>query len=120
MKEENYYKTIDLPHLRATIYFMDLSKLKGIPHQGSAYTCIIDETDELKKEKMWLSIGIFYSNIEKAVKKIAYMPMIFHEIIHALQILCKERIMKFENEEEHFAYITSYILEELLSLTPTK
>jgi hypothetical protein len=110
------FRSVSLPHLRAEVHFMDLSKLKGIPIMGSAYTCIMGG----EKEDMSLDICIFYEQIEKSIKRIECMPMICHEIIHALQILCEQRIMVIEEEKEHLAYITSYLLENLLLPIPNK
>lgn len=109
------YRSAEIPHLRATVYFMDLSKLKGIPHKGSAYTCVIGETDD-----MHIDIGIFISNIKKAVNSISYMPAIFHEITHAIQILCEQRNMTIETESEHTAMLASYMAEKLLDLYPSR
>lgn len=90
---------------------MDLTKLKGMEIKGSAYTCVFGEDDNLN-----LDIAIFYTDIANSVKKIECMPMIFHEIIHAIQIICEKRSMNIEQESEHFGYITSYITENLLEV----
>lgn len=112
MKEEiQSYKTVDIPHLRAKVHFCDMSKLKGVPIEGSGYTCIIGESDD-----MHLDIGVFYEDIEDSIKRIECMPMIFHEIMHVIQALCEARSMVIEEEKEHTGYLTSYLTEQLLEL----
>lgn len=100
---------IELPHLRATVGFADLTKLKGVPEQGSAYTTLISESPDKD-----ILIGVFIKDINKSIKIIGRFPMIAHEVVHVLQILCEHRMMTAEKESEHLAYITSYLLEELL------
>nr|AKH47789.1 hypothetical protein [uncultured marine virus] len=109
--KEIAYKFVEIPHLRVTVYFMDLTKLKGVEIQGSAYTTIFDED-----ENMNLNIGVFYEKIEKNVKRIECMPMIIHEIVHALQYICERRNIDMEEEKEHMGYMASYLTEKLLCL----
>jgi hypothetical protein len=106
------YKTVEIPHLRATVRFFDLSKLKGIPIQGSAYTCILGE----ESKNGAVEIGIFFEDIKGTVKMLERQPTIGHEIVHAIQILCEKRSMKVENEVEHLAYIYHYLHEQLLGI----
>ena len=113
MKEIESYKKAHIPHLRATVHFMDLSKLKGVEVKGSAYTTIFEQD-----ENMNLTVGIFYQNIEESVKRIACMPMIFHEIVHALQYICEQRSIDMELEKEHIGYMASFLTEHLLDLNP--
>lgn len=105
MKKLQTFKTIDLPHLYFKIHFMDLSKLQGLDLKGGAgYTCTFEDD----------SATIFIKDIEKSVKDINAIPVIAHEIIHALQIICEKYQMRFENEQEHMAYIMYHCLNELI------
>jgi hypothetical protein len=47
------------------------------------------------------------------------MPMIFHEIVHALQYICERRGIDMEEEKEHMGYLASFLTEQLLGLHPT-
>lgn len=107
------HKRVKLDYLRVEIFFYDLSKLKGIEIKGSGFTTIQSE-DEMAN----LEIGVFLSDIENLT--LAHMPMVMHEIVHILQIICEKRSMQFENEVEHTAYIAHYLLEQLLGEALTK
>ena len=99
------YKTIKIPHLRFSVHFFDMSKLQGVEKKGSGYTCILEDG----------SATVFIEDIEKSIKKMECVPIITHEIIHVIQIICEKYNMKIENEVEHMAYIVHYLLEELLT-----
>jgi hypothetical protein len=99
------YKSLDIPHLRFTVRFMDMKYLKGIEVQGSGYTCISGENEAT----------IFIENIEQTVTDLKLTPWLAHEIVHVLQIICTKYNMRFENEQEHMAYLMHYLLSELLS-----
>ena len=105
-----HFKEVEFPHLRAKVKFFDLSKLKGVPIQGSGYTNIMS-VDELRN----IEIGVFFEDIEANLKKIECMPYIFHEIIHAIQYICEERGMDMELEKESVAYMATYLLESILT-----
>lgn len=111
-KEPLYYKTVLIPHIRTTIHFMDLSKLKGIEVKGAGYTTVFEDTFA---EDGRTKICIFLQDIEKNTKEMQYAPYIAHEIMHALQIICMNLGMKIEEEQEHTAYLMHYIMEELIS-----
>jgi hypothetical protein len=106
MKEEKLetFKTVEIPHLRFTVHFMDISKLKGVPIKGSGYTCVMEDK----------SICIFIENIAETVKDINHIAWVAHEIIHALAIMCEELGMKIEEEQEHMAYLMHYLLTEVI------
>lgn len=111
-EEIDYYRKVEVPHIRFTVYFMDLSKLKGVPNLGAGYTCVFEDTfTEDGKTK----VCIFLQDIEENVKRIEFTPYIAHEIMHALQILCSNTSMKIEEEQEHTAYLMHYLLEQVIS-----
>ncbi len=110
-KEIDYYKKVEIPHVRFTVYFMDLSKLQGVPKLGAGYTCIFNDTFQ-KDGKT--EVCIFLQDIEDNVKNIQYVPYIAHEIMHALQILCENLGMQIQEEKEHTAYLMHYLLEQVL------
>lgn len=115
MDKMETYKSVKIPHLRVSVHFMDLSKLQGVKKEGSAYTTIIQQDEDMN-----LEVGVFYEDIAKNVRKIVCMPMIVHEIIHALQYICEQRGIDMEEEKEHIGYLASYLMENLLGLSPTK
>lgn len=105
-----HIKEVAFPHLRASIKFFDLSKLKGVPIIGSGYTTIMS-----KDENGSIEVGVFLQDIVKNIKKVECMPYIFHEITHAVQYICKERGMDMEEEMEGTAYMIHYLGEQLLT-----
>ena len=103
------WMSIPIPHLRAELHLFDMSKLRGVPIRGSAYTCIYQERpDDLK-----LDIAIFIQDIEDTAIP-ENSPMIAHELVHVLQILCDERNMGITDEKEHLAFLMSYLMEKIL------
>jgi hypothetical protein len=88
---------------------MDISKLQGVPIRGSAYTTVMSQDENMNME-----VGVFFTEIEKSVTMIERMPMIFHEIVHALQYIAKDRMIDMQEETEHFGYLASYITEKLI------
>ena len=98
------YKTVNIPHLYFTVKFMDLEYLRGVEIQGVAYTAM-DEKD---------GATIFIQDIEKSIKNPVFFPILAHEIMHVIQILCDRTSMKVETEQEHTAYLMTYLLNELL------
>lgn len=110
LKKLDIKKTIPIPHLRADVHLLDLSKVRGIDdNKGSAYTFIIG-TDE-KTLHLDLAIGI--KDIENTL-----IPensfMLAHEFMHVIQILCQERNMVIQEEKEHTAFLMSYLMEKSL------
>ena len=101
------FKTIELPHLRYKVHFMDISKLvlQGGEKLGGGYTA----------ESGDMECTIFLDDIANTVKRIENMPIIAHEIMHAIQIICEKYHMRVETEQEHTAYIFHYIMEQLIS-----
>lgn len=110
---EMYYRTVELPFLRATVHFLDMSKLQGIDIKGSGYTTVMNENPE----NGGISIAIFYEKIEETVRGIHHMPMVFHEITHAMQFICRSRNINMTEETEMVAYLLGYLAEELLCPT---
>lgn len=105
MEQLDIYKTVQIPHLRYKVQFMDMSKLKGVDIKGSGFTCISGED----------TTTVFIENIGESVKKISCMPTIAHEIMHVIQILCEKFGMDVESEQEHTAYLTHYLFESLIN-----
>lgn len=109
--EIDYYKKVHIPHVRFTVYFIDLSKLQGVPRLGAGYTCVFENTYH---EDGKTTVCIFLQDIKENVKKIEFMPYVAHEIMHALQILCENTGMQIEQEKEHTAYLMHYLMEALI------
>jgi hypothetical protein len=90
---------------------MDISKLKGVNVGNAGGYCM--ELGNSFQENGETEICIFLKDIKTNVKDIKYMPYIAHEIMHAIQIMCKNYAMDITKEEEHTAYIMFYLLEEV-------
>ena len=43
-------------------------------------------------------------------------PMAAHEIIHALEHICKSRNMAMEHEREHMAYLMQHLLGQIMGM----
>lgn len=110
--EIDCYKKVEIPHVRFTVYFMDLSQLQGVPKLGAGYTCVFEDTFHQDGRT---NVCIFLQDIEDNLKNIEFVPYVAHEIIHALQILCENLGMRIEEEKEHTAYLMHYLLEQALS-----
>ena len=108
----DYFRKIEIPHVRFTVYFMDMSKLMGVPKRGAGCTCVLEDTFQ---EDGRTNVCIFLQDISENIKRIEFVPYLAHEIMHALQILCENLTMKIEEEKEHTAYLMHYLLEETLS-----
>lgn len=115
--EPNFYKKVVIPHVRFTVYFLDLSELHGVPMIGSGYTTVFNDTF---KEDGRTEVCIFLQDIKKNARNLQYMPYAAHEIMHAIQILCANTGMEVHNELEHTAYIMHYLLEQLIEEETTK
>lgn len=111
MKKIESYKSVCLPHIRTTVHFLDLSKLKDVPITGSAYT--IKMGDDPYK----IDICVFIKNIKSSTKKIMWMPIIAHELVHVIQLICSEIQTNIQEEQEHMAYIMTYLMGELLGFS---
>lgn len=106
-----YFKEVEFAHLRVKVKFCDLSKLKGVPIQGSGYTTLLSH-DELAN----LEVGVFIQDIETSVKSLECMPTLFHEITHAVQYICEQRGIDMELEKESVAYMVHYLGETVMGL----
>lgn len=98
-------KIIKIPHLKYEVWVKDMSKLKGVEKKGSGFTCVVNEN----------TACIFIENLKESSIMLERIPHIAHEVTHVLQIICEKFGMKMENEQEHTAYLMSYILEEILN-----
>lgn len=97
---------IPLPHLGYSVYIEDITKYNG---KGKDKTFL--ENAEMFVESlddhssiMWITYPVEKEDI----------PTIAHETVHVLNNICKARLMTFENEEEHMAYIMQYILNAII------
>ena len=104
------YREVELPHLRASVKFLDMSKLKGIPSKGAGFTTIF----ERKENDGGVNIAVFFQDIEDTVKHIENTPIIAHELVHVIQHLCEHMSSDINNEVEHTAYLMHYLMEQLL------
>lgn len=100
-------KKIYIPHLFYTVYICDKSKATG---RVKKY--LKDENMNACREisgshasRIWIKMPI----------KPVEVPTLAHEIVHVLQHIAKERDIDFKDEEEHFAYLMQYILNEALN-----
>lgn len=100
MKE---FKIIEIPHIRHTVKFYDMSQLVGLEIKGSGYTAVQDENTTI----------VFFEDIQNTVRDIKLSAWIAHELVHVLQIICEKISARFENEQEHMAYIMHYLMTEL-------
>lgn len=110
MKKETqqYYKIISIPHLKSTLYIQDMSKLKGISIKGGGFTTRVVTGNPYNTR-----VCIFFTDVKETVKLPENYPMIAHEIMHFIQIICQDYGMQIEEEREHTAYLMSYLLEEI-------
>lgn len=90
---------IEIPHLGYTILVKDVSKgkqdWKAWVHRDNNNQCTV-----------FLDL--------KNLKKPVYFPTIAHEITHVLQFIALARDIDFMTEQEHFGYMTNYILNKIL------
>ncbi len=103
-KKPEIYKSVKIPHLRYTVNFMDMSKLKGVEKKGSGYTCVSGENE----------VAVFFEDIEDMIKVPRNAVILAHEIMHVIQIICDDFGMEIQTEQEHTAYLMTYLLDELL------
>ena len=103
MKEIKAYKKIFIPHLKYTVYVKDLSELKGVEIKGSGYTCVFED----------FSACIFLEDVKNVCWK-ENIPIIAHEAMHVIQIICEKFGMKVENEQEHTAFLLMFLIEEII------
>lgn len=99
------FKTIEIPHLKFIVYVKDMSELRGVEVKGSGMTCLLEDKN---------SACIFLQDVKMLVKNPFFFPYVAHEVMHIIQILCKEFNMDIKNEHEHTAYLMNYLLEEIL------
>lgn len=105
---KNIFKSIEIPHLHATITFQDMKFLRGVEIKGGGFTCKGIE------EERHTNYYIFFQDIEQTIKDNRNYPLITHECLHALQYIAEDYSIDIAEEKEHFAYLLTYILEELL------
>lgn len=43
-------------------------------------------------------------------------PTIAHELVHALQFICTDRLINFDAEQEHMGYIMQYAMGKILNM----
>lgn len=100
------WKSVEIPHLRHTVQFADLSKLvlQGDEVRGAGYTIRFSEDVTC----------VFYQDIEKLVNDPIQAPIIAHELVHVLEHLLDKIGSRLEEESEHMAYIMTYLYEKLL------
>ena len=108
------YCRIELPYLRATISFADMSKLKGISIKSAGYTCLFNR----EENDGGINIAVFIEDIKEAVKQIENMPIIAHELVHVLQHISDHISSGISEEKEHLAYLMHYMMEKLLETNP--
>lgn len=100
------YKSVEIPHLRHTVHFADMSKLvlEGDEIKGAGYTVNGGENETY----------VFYQDIEKLIKDPIQAPIIAHELVHVLETLCNKIGSDLTCESEHMAYIMTYLYEKLI------
>jgi len=97
-------KKIIIQHLAYTVEIKDSKKAKGeVKEFLHKYVACSQEIDR-HKTIIWVQFPIIESEI----------PTILHELIHALQNICKWHAIDFVEETEHVAYIYHYMVNEAL------
>ena len=95
---------IKIPHLKYTVFILDKSKAVGI-------------TKEYLKTRNACAVRVNNTTatvfIKMPVKQLQF-PLLVHELVHVLQYIARDRDMDFIQEQEHFAYIMHYILNQVL------
>jgi len=104
-------KTIKIPHLfDFEVNVCDLKDVRGIEDQmpkgkGAGFTM---ETDK--------GAAVAFLEYKANIKKLSFAPVVAHEIVHVIQIICDRYKFKIENEQEHMAYIMSYLMQQIMEL----
>ena len=111
MEDIEHYKKIEIPHLHATLWVMDMSKLKGTDIQGAGYC---SRGEEKERHCNYL---LFFQNIEEAVTIPQNFPLFAHEVMHILTFICEDYHMEIGQEHEHMAYLMTYLLENIIPPT---
>jgi hypothetical protein len=111
MEKIDYYKKIEIPHLHATLYVLDMSKLKGTEIKGAGFS---SRGEEIERHCNYL---LFFQNIKESVEIPENYPLFAHEVMHILTFLCEDYNMEIKEEHEHLAYLMTYLLEEIISPT---
>jgi hypothetical protein len=104
-------KRVVLPHLRATVHFFDMTSLVMDDRKGPAFTMYMT-----RPKSKHIDVSIFYEELVKSTEDLKCMPMIMHEIIHGLQYICENRGIDMAEEKEHIAYMSSYLIEQLMDI----
>jgi hypothetical protein len=94
---------ITIPHLKYSVEIKDIKK------GDKTYTDKLNvrayaERDDSNKTTIYIKLPI----------KRDELSTLCHELIHAMQNMCQDRNIRFENEEEHIGYIFQYLINEIL------
>lgn len=87
------YKTIRIPHLGFAVY------IRPKPKEWTSYASTLFSKDGYSV-KLYLPDRCTTSALA-------------HELVHVLQALSRKYNMDFDNEDEHFAYIMQWLMEEV-------
>lgn len=98
-------KIIFIPHLSYTIEVRDKAKATGAARKYGEYM-------ELFHEKVSSRLSIIHLH-EKHLRPVNF-PLLAHEVVHVLQHIAQIYDIDFKTEEEHFAYLMQFILNQIL------
>ena len=104
-------KKIVLPHLyNFEVIVTDLKDVHGIEEQmpksgGAGFTM---ETDT--------GAAVAFHNYKESIKDISFAPVVAHEIVHVIQIICERYKFTIENEQEHMAWIMTYLMCQIMNV----
>jgi hypothetical protein len=89
---------IKIPHLGYTVHVKDIAKT---PYGDAvSYVLRIDN----KSCEVYL---------KKNLKRID-TPVVAHELVHVLQLICEPMNIDFDLEKEHMGYLMQYMMNEIL------
>lgn len=98
--KDNYTNVIELPHLNYSIFYGVLKKEFTGRHEKS-----LAITENSNKNSATILFKKKPTDLEAG--------MVAHEIVHALQFMCRRRNIVMEDETEHMGYLMQFIFNEI-------
>jgi hypothetical protein len=93
-----------IPHLDYFVYVKDISEGKGQPVWAEAFC----QADENSKE----------CTIYLAKNKKIPVELLAHEVLHAVQFICRRRNINMNDELENVGYLMQYIMHRICQEYP--
>ena len=95
---------IYIPHLHITVNVKDIKKSKGFKFKnGTLASGYVKIQDDFNID-MYLQFPI----------KTIYHGTIVHEVTHVMQFISRLRDIDFQDEMEHFGYLSQYIFNKIV------